>query len=191
MKSSQAWAPQDSFRFSHENINYFASPNKFSNSIASIKSEFHINPQSLIPISQYIEHMFVIFLHPSSSKSWILNTAACLYIVSYIYDLILAVDKDPFEYLILSSHAIDSSPTPRGRSSYYCPGLYNLAVYNAAALPKTTRSSNELAPNLFAPWALAQATSPAAISPLTISSLPYQSYLSTSVFQLVGIPPIL
>ena len=42
----------------------------------------------------------------------------------------------------------------------------------ADALPKTTRSSNELAPNLLAPWTDATAAYPAAINPGTITYYP-------------------
>ena len=42
------------------------------------------------------------------------------------------------------------------------PGLHSAAIVRAHARPKTTRSSNEFAPSLFAPCTDTQAASPAA-----------------------------
>lgn len=49
--------------------------------------------------------------------------------------------------------------------------MFSLTV-SAAALPNTTISNKELAPNLLAPCTEAQATSPAANNPGTILSVP-------------------
>jgi hypothetical protein len=70
--------------------------------------------------------------------------------------------------LFINLLPIVSSPAFFGKSGYFYPGLYNSAVFKAAALPKTTMSNKELAPNLFAPCTDAQAASPAAINPGTI-----------------------
>jgi len=51
-------------------------------------------------------------------------------------------------------------------------------VTNAAALPKTTKSNKELAPNLFAPWTEATATYPQAKSPGTITYLPFTTFVT-------------
>ena len=52
------------------------------------------------------------------------------------------------------------------------------AALLAAALPNTTKSINELDPNLFAPWTDTQAASPIAIKPGTVFSEPFR--VSTS-----------
>lgn len=88
---------------------------------------------------------------PSCRVFSTLKTAACLYITPYISDLTLATEVLPFEYLNLSSMATDSIPAFLGKSGYLSPGLQTSPTVKAAALPKTTRSNKELAPNLLAP----------------------------------------
>lgn len=61
-----------------------------------------------------------------------------------------------------------SSPAPYGNSLYVSPGLYCSFVVWAALLPNITKSSNEFAPSLLAPWTEAQAASPQANNPLII-----------------------
>jgi hypothetical protein len=80
-----------------------------------------------------------------------LKTAALFYIVFYIFNLISAVDNFPFENLNLSNLSRVFYPASFGKSGYFSPGLLNSLVVKAAALPKTTISNNELAPNLLAP----------------------------------------
>jgi hypothetical protein len=53
------------------------------------------------------------------------------------------------------------------------PGLQSYLVVSDAALPKTTISRSELAPNLLAPCTEAQAASPAAKRPGTILYFPF------------------
>lgn len=53
------------------------------------------------------------------------------------------------------------------------PGLHSAAMVLAQALPKTTRSSRELAPSLLAPCTEAQAASPQAYRPGTTRSWPF------------------
>lgn len=53
------------------------------------------------------------------------------------------------------------------------PGLHFAAMVLAQALPKTTRSSRELAPSLLAPCTEAQAASPQAYRPGTTRSWPF------------------
>ena len=65
--------------------------------------------------------------------------------------------------------AIDYSPAFLGNSGWVWPGLYFSLVTNADALPKTTKSNKELAPNLLAPCTEATPTYPQAKSPGTIT----------------------
>ena len=116
---------------------------------------------------------------PSAIKSSTLNTAACLYIVFYIYLLTEAVECYPLAYLYLSKYWIDFSPAPCFNSGYGWPILNYSAIVLDDALPKTTISNNELAPNLFAPWTDAQAVSPAAKRPGINLSLPSLSIVNT------------
>lgn len=53
------------------------------------------------------------------------------------------------------------------------PGLHSAVMVLAQALPKTTRSSRELAPSLLAPCTEAQAASPQAYRPGTTRSWPF------------------
>jgi len=115
-KSSLACAPLDSFLYSAAFTVIFACKSKFSSSNASIKSVFQIFPLSVIPMCLYIYEISSNFVQPSSSKSYFLKTAACLCIVFYIANLILAVDSVPLEYLILSKFAIVYSPESLGNS---------------------------------------------------------------------------
>ena len=64
----------------------------------------------------------------------------------------------PFPVLNASIFAIDDSPASLGSSGWAWPGLYCYLVTSAAALPKTTKSRREFAPNLLAPWTEATAT---------------------------------
>ena len=75
----------------------------------------------------------------------------------------------------------DSTPPPDFSSSWICIPV---------ALPKTTKSSKELPPSLFAPWTETQAASPAANKPEIIESLPLV-LLKAWPLTFVGVPPII
>lgn len=81
----------------------------------------------------------------------------------------VATGMVPFPNLKASILAIDCSPASFGNSGWVWPGLYFYFVTNAAALPKTTKSNNELAPNLLAPWTDATPAYPHAKSPGTMT----------------------
>lgn len=53
------------------------------------------------------------------------------------------------------------------------PGLLYLAISKAQDRPKTTNSSNELAPRRLAPWTDVHAASPQAYNPGTTLSSPF------------------
>ena len=109
--------------------------------------------------------------------------------------LISAVALSPLAYLRLSRSATDCRPAEGGSTGWVSPGLdistmritinrflrldqicmigrevYIPAIRRAQARPKTTISSKELAPSLFAPCTDAHAASPAANKPGTIVS---------------------
>jgi len=111
--------------------------------------------------------------------------------VLYKFLLTSAVEISPDEYLVLSNWSNEAYPAFFGKSGYFWPGYRFAAMVLAADLPKMTKSKSELAPNLLAPCTLAQAASPAANKPGTIFGYPSSPKVKTSVFQLVGIPPIL
>jgi len=90
----------------------------------------------------------------------------------YISNLTSAVFSVPLAYLYLSKLANDSSPAFLGKGLWVYPGFIISFTVLAAALPKTTISNKELAPNLLAPCTEAQATSPAANNPGTTLSDP-------------------
>lgn len=91
------------------------------------------------------------------------------------------MDSVPLAYLYLFNLAMDSSPAFLGKGLWGAPGFNSALTVFAAALPKTTISNKELAPNLLAPWTEAQATSPAANNPGTITSYPLASWFRTWV----------
>jgi len=68
-----------------------------------------------------------------------------------IYFLIFETGVVPLPCLNDSILAIDCYPAFLGSYGCVWPGLYFYLVTKAAALPKTTKSNNELAPNLLAP----------------------------------------
>lgn len=74
----------------------------------------------------------------------------------------------PLENRNLSRLARVFSPAFLGNSGYLSPGFMISPTVKAAALPKTTKSNKELAPNLLAPWTDAQAASPQLKIPGTI-----------------------
>ena len=88
-----------------------------------------------------------------------LNTAACFYIAIYISNLTSAVFSVPLAYLYLSKLAKAYSPALAGKGLWGVPGFNFSFTVLAAALPNTTISNKELAPNLLAPCTEAQATS--------------------------------
>lgn len=73
------------------------------------------------------------------------------------------------DYLSLSSLDIDLEVWFSVNAGIDSPGLCYSAIKFADALPKTTKSKRELAPNLLAPCTLGDPTSPHAQSPDTIS----------------------
>jgi hypothetical protein len=77
---------------------------------------------------------------------------------------------DPLEKRNLSELSIPSQPDVGVKSGTLSPGLQMSAMRKEAALPNTTMSSREFAPNLLAPCTDAQAASPAANKPGTIAS---------------------
>merc|ERR1719265_963019 len=99
-----------------------------------------------------------------------------------------AVGRGPLELRAQSRRAMVLSPSfgPKVIGGLF--GFTSCAVVSAACLPKTTRSSKELAPSLLAPWTEAEAASPAARTPgTTVLHLPFKIWH----FQLVGMPPML
>lgn len=108
-----------------------------------------------------------------------LNTAACFCMVYCISNLTSAVFSVPLAYLYLSIMAKDSSPAFLGKGLWGVPGFNFSFTVLAAALPNTTISNKELAPNLLAPCTEAQATSPAANNPGTTTSFPLASIFNT------------
>jgi len=114
-------------------------------------------------------------LHPSSRRSYLLKTAACLCIDFYNWPLILAIVCSPSANLNLSRRAMVSSPASGDSSFYVYPGVYYSSTVLAALLPKITRSSKELAPSLLAPCTEALAASPQESIPGTILSPPFAS----------------
>lgn len=116
---------------------------------------------------------------PSSSVSCVRNTAALFCITRCIFNRIFEVGIEPFEFLILSSHAMVFWPA--SFSNGFClspaqqwvevslishiniitdylplpyinlPGLWISATLFAQARPKTTMSRREFAPSRLAP----------------------------------------
>jgi hypothetical protein len=108
-----------------------------------------------------------------------LKTAAFLYITPYILILTSAIELVPLENLNLSSLSRVSIPAFLGNSGYLSPGFMTSPTVKAAALPKTTKSNKELAPNLLAPCTDAQAASPQLNKPGTTLSDPSLSNVRT------------
>jgi hypothetical protein len=143
--------------------------------------------------SLYIYEISCTCLHPSSRRSYLLKTAACLCMDFCNWPLILAIVCSPSANLNLSRRAMVSSPASADSSFYVWPGLNYSSTVLAALLPNITKSSRELAPSLLAPWTEAQAASPHESIPWTILSWPYASWVSTSVvptvhYNMGGIP---
>ena len=88
---------------------------------------------------------------PSFKVFSVLKTAHFDCIVFCIDNLKSAVLFEPLEFLSLSNLVKHLSVSESGISSWGCPGFTNSDALFAAALPKTTKSINELDPNLFAP----------------------------------------
>merc|ERR1712194_518055 len=99
-----------------------------------------------------------------------------------------AVGKGPVAWRILSILAMESSPALAGNLTAGLLGFTRSAVVSAACLPKTTKSSKELAPKRLAPCTEALPASPAASRPGTITLV---ASFTTCVFQFVGMPPML
>ncbi|KAH3673404.1 hypothetical protein WICPIJ_009792 [Wickerhamomyces pijperi] len=165
--------------------------NKFCNSKVSTKSEFQIMDLSEVPTSAKVLSTALIPLTPSSKDSWVLKTETSFCMVFCMANLISAVDLEPVAFLNLSKLAMDSLPKSAGNCLCGKPGFKVSAMVKATALPKTTKSNKELAPNLLAPWTETQAASPQAKRPGTTLSLPSSSMVKASPLHLVGIPPML
>ena len=102
-------------------------------------------------MSSIPSHGFLISSIPSFKIFASLNTAQFFCIVLCILSLSTEVGVPPFEFLNLSNLEIDFCVSLSGITSCLEFGFTIVAALIAAALPNTTRSINELDPNLLAP----------------------------------------
>mmetsp|Transcript_112055 Transcript_112055/g.167742 ORF Transcript_112055/g.167742 Transcript_112055/m.167742 type:complete len:231 (-) Transcript_112055:1047-1739(-) len=190
-KSSRAWAPRLSLRFSAPLMVMTALARRFCSSSVSTRSVFQIRPLSVTLMSSKSRKHVAMRSQPWASVSWVRNTAASCCMIFCILRRTSAVDVEPLAQRRASRLAIDCSPALGGRSGRVWPGLEVLLMCSATARPNTTRSRRELAPRRLAPWTEAHAASPQAMRPGMMTSLPLESVVTLSPVWRVGQPPML